>query len=267
VKGAALLALAAALAAPAEPSSEARAPLRERLAWNARERTAAGIEALAAGEAEASLPPFDTALALRPDEPRARYNAGTARVEVAPEAAAALLAEAAATAPPELAPDAFYNLGNARLAGGDARGAVEALVESLRRRPESLDAKHNLELALRALEQQQQQQQQQKQQRQQEQEQEPGDNGSEQQEQEQQQQRQPDAAPSETGSGPPEADSPPRQNEPPQPEQTPRFRDQPDMTAEQAAALLQAVENLEKRQRRARALDAARGRRSVEIDW
>jgi Ca-activated chloride channel family protein len=266
VKGAALLALAAALATPAEPSSEARAPLGERLAWNARERTAAGIEALAAGEAEASLPPFDTALALRPDEPRARYNAGTARVEVAPEAAAALLAEAAATAPPELAPDAFYNLGNARLAGGDARGAVEALVESLRRRPESLDAKHNLELALRALEQQQQQQQKQQQQ-QQEQEQEPGDNGSEQQEQEQQQQRQPDAAPSETGSGPPEADSQPRQSEPPQPEQTPRFRDQPDMTAEQAAALLQAVENLEKRQRRARALDAARGRRSVEIDW
>ncbi|MCB1009292.1 MAG: hypothetical protein KDB94_10395, partial [Acidobacteria bacterium] len=57
-------------------------------------------------------------------------------------------------------------------------------------------------------------------------------------------------------------ESPDRSGQPP-----PQFKDQEDMTAEQAAALLQAVEDLERQQRRERALDQARKKAKVEKDW
>ena len=47
----------------------------------------------------------------------------------------------------------------------------------------------------------------------------------------------------------------------------PQFEDQKDMTAEQAAAILQAVENLERQQRREQARALARAKTSVEKDW
>ncbi len=64
---------------------------------------------------------------------------------------------------PTLAPAAWYNLGNARLGGADARGAIDAYREALLRRPDFAAAKHNLELALRELERQRQEQEKQQQ--------------------------------------------------------------------------------------------------------
>ncbi|MCB1009293.1 MAG: hypothetical protein KDB94_10400, partial [Acidobacteria bacterium] len=157
-----LLPLALLAAEPTSPP--AAAPTwADRLAWNARERTAKGIEELEAGAPEAAVPPFDAALRLRPDDPLARFNAGTARLEAHDPDAAPLLEEAARGSSGDLATPAWYNLGNARLSGGDARGAISAYREALLHEPAHLPSKHNLEVALRELQKQQQQQQQQQQ--------------------------------------------------------------------------------------------------------
>ncbi len=90
-----------------------------------------------------------------------------AAAHVGAPGAVELLEPAARDASLALAPRAWYNLGNAHLAGGDPRGAIAAYRESLLRDPGQTDAKHNLELALRRLEQQQKQEEQEQQQKQQ----------------------------------------------------------------------------------------------------
>jgi tetratricopeptide (TPR) repeat protein len=282
---AASLATLLAVGTPPAPATGAgtpaeRAPLAERLGWNARERTAAGLEAHTAGDSEHAAEAFDRALRLRPEDPRTLYNAGTARIGVDDRSAADRLEAAARSADerlPELAPDAFYNLGNARLSAGDAAGAVAAYREALLRAPGRNDVKHNLELALRRLE--------------------PppqdrgtsapragGEGGHEGEEKrghgspeedrerpgpddEERDPQAPDApsAAGEDGEGDGGAREPQPGEAPPSP--LPQFRDLPDLTAEQAAALLRAVENLERRQRRERALEQARARGRTEIDW
>jgi Ca-activated chloride channel family protein len=249
------------VAADAEPPPEPpRASLAERLAFSARERTARGLDALGQKHPEAALEPFESALRLAPDLPLAKFNAGTARLEGGDaEGAAPLLEEVARDVAPGLAPAAWYNLGNAQLAGGDPGAAIAAYRETLRRRADHADAKHNLELALRALEEQKQRQQQQGEQQQQkkkEEEQKSESSGGGEQE------RQPPAGQQQNGRQPD-----PRSGGRQGPSPLPQFRDQQDMTAEQAAALLQAVENLERQQRRQRALEQAAGRAPVEKDW
>lgn len=239
----------------------------DRLAWNARERTAKGVEEVEAGEARRAIPAFDTALRLQPEDPLARFNAGTARLGASDPGAAPLLESAARDAQGGLAPAAWYNLGNARLAGGDPAGAIDAYREALLREPGHLPSKHNLEVALRELQKQQRQQQQQQnqqqeqqQQQQQEQDQE-GNEDKENQEQQKQQQQRPQDQQQQQDRQEKEKKDPNAQ--PP----LPQFQDQKDMTAEQAAALLQAVEDLERQQRRDKALDQARQKTKVEKDW
>jgi len=78
----------------------------------------------------------------------------------------------------------YYNLGNSLFKDNNFGKSIEAYKNSLKNRPDDMDAKHNLQLAKSMLKMQQQQQQQQQKQEQQEQEQQ------EQQQQEQQQQQQ-----------------------------------------------------------------------------
>ena len=310
---AAFVLLAAAPPRSADTAAAGPPSIGVRLSWNARERTASGAAALARGDAQGAIPTLDTALRLRPDDPVARFNAGTARIAVEPAAAAVLLAEAAQAAPAELAPEAWYNLGNARVAAGDAQGAVEAFVETLRRRPDHGAAKFNLELALRELKEEKERQERQERagQQQQPQENEPSGSpspssgaGGQTAENEDGGEGQPDSESekstgSENEQGDRFEDDRPRpeegaardrpdearggteeeQGEPSSPSAQDRpgtgnrerplsgFRDLPNMTAEQAAALLRAVDDLERRQRRERALRAARERARVEIDW
>ena len=273
------LALALVSAAPPVGGPAPGAAL-ERWSWNARERTATGERALARGDAARAVGAFDTALRLRPEDPRTSFNAGTARLGGDDRAALPLLERAAETAAPELAPAAWYNLGNARLAERDAAGAVAAYTETLRRRPDDAAAKFNLELAQRELERQRRQQREQQQPRGGEpQAGEPsasaGENG-----------RPPDAPPrpqagsegeperAEGASSPPGSEDEPRRGESPAPgggerppSPLPQFHDLPDMTAEQAAAILRAVENLELAERRERAAREAAQRPSGDRDW
>lgn len=255
----------------------------DRYRYNPRERSTAAAEAYRQEDYESAVEAAETALRVAPElrgedgepiaDPRLTYNAGTAHLAAgADKEAVKLLEQSAAAAPPRLAPDARYNLGNARLAAGDAAGAVEAFKDSLRLRPEDAAAKHNLEVALRRLEEQRRMQAG----RQRETpggersgEREESDQGgpedaAERQQQAGPEQQQPDAeqqsaqqrqTEEEPGDDTPEADP------------LPRFEDQPDMTAEQAAALLQAVENLERRQRQEEAAERARRSHRGEKDW
>ncbi|MEM6792777.1 MAG: hypothetical protein AAF725_02270, partial [Acidobacteriota bacterium] len=133
--GAVLLALAASLTAqpPAQPGSPAPtgvpdpnagpenpaageaapASLMDRLLFNAQERTLRGAQNLDEARYEAAAGAMESALSLAPDDPRASFNAGTARLPMAPERARQLLEAAAADASdPSLGARAHYNLGN-----------------------------------------------------------------------------------------------------------------------------------------------------------
>lgn len=280
----AALALAGVLAAPGSAPSDApgeRPSGADRWRWNARERTASGRAALADGDATAAVEAFDAALRLRPTDPRTSYNSGTARIDVDPKAAAPLLDDAARQAGPRLAPSAWYNLGTARLASGDPKGAADAFVESLRRDPANADAKQNLELALAALAEQQKQQSGGQQRSPAkpnsdgessssaggDQEESPSKSAADQQDGPERQSESPserdrdaqESAPS-TGAGAPTGSE--EGNRP-----LPQFHDLPDMTAEQAAAILRSVEDLERQQRRDKALRDAAQRAKVEKDW
>jgi len=267
-------------AQPVDSKPTVTTPTRDRWMWNARERTAAGRAALQKGDAQGAIDAFDVARRLRPEDPRTAYNAGTARIGSDPKAAAPLLDGAAQAAGPQLAPSAWYNLGNARLAAGDAKGAVDSFVEALRREPQNADAKQNLELALRAMAEQQKQQQQQSETSGDTSKQQPkpgdskpekGDSESEPSQQEgSESKHEPgsDSSSKDASSEPGESSGQPsnggadqRQNP------LPQFRDLPDMTAEQAAAILRAVEDLERKQRHDKALKAAQQRATVEKDW
>ena len=289
--GAVALALSAAgaqsppQAPPAVPAPSPRAPRTEspppppaspaaadRLGWNARERTAAGIRAFDQGDAESAREALDTALRLRPADPLARYNAGTGRLATGDPSAGPLLDLAAREAPPELAPSAWYNLGDARLGAQDWQGAASAFVETLKRDPDHADAKHNLELALREIEKQRQQQQQpqsggedqEQNQNQQSNDPQQNDQQGDQQQQRQNQQQGGDDPSQQDPSG---GNDPKNQKKPGQ-GPLPQFKDLPDMTADQAAAILRAVENLERQQRRERAEKAAKAASAaVEVDW
>ncbi len=239
----------------------------ERWLWNPRERTGRGIAAYEAGRPKDSLRPFDTAARLAPAEPLAQYNAGTAHLAAEQaRAAVGFLERAAAAAPAALAPAAHYNLGTARLAAGDAAGAVEALKQSLRLEPPSADAKFNLELALRALEEERQARSPQEA---------PGGRREGEQESgagsgtQEPSPPQPEPRPAEateSGQGSQQQDSPqpsPQSGQRP----LPQFREQEDMSATQAAAILEAVENLERQQRRNEAAQRTRRVPVTERDW
>lgn len=236
----------------------------ERWLWNPKERTRAAIDSMDQGLSMEAIEPLETALRLEPDSAVARYNAGTARLEAEQSGALALLQASTLSEQPaegpearallDLLPAAHYNLGNARMREDDFTGAIEAFKSTLLLDSGYEDAKFNLELAQRRLEEQQEQQEQQ------------GDDESEQeqeQEQEQNQQEQDQQAP------PPEGESDKDQDGSEQERQSPlpQFRDLPDMSAEEAAAILEAVENMEREQRRAEAQKAARKNARGKKDW
>lgn len=238
----------------------------ERWLHNPRERTARAHEALTDERVDDAAELFDAAGRIAPDDPLVRFNAGTGALLAGRDDAAGELQAATTLAPPKLAPRALYNLGNAQLSQGEAAAAVEAFKSSLRLDPGQLDAKHNLELALRALEQQ-------------------SGRGEEQETPDADDQGEQESSDSPGGETPPDdsepsedgADTPPEQRpqegdreqpgDDPRDRPLPDFEQQEDMTAEQAAAILEAVENLEREQRRQEASERLKARRKGDRDW
>jgi Ca-activated chloride channel family protein len=229
----------------------------EALRYNSVERTRSGMTALENGDATAAIERFDSAKRLENTNPVTFFNAATARLIAGQEGAADQLQQAIEVAPEHLQPSAHYNLGNARLAEENPAAAVDAYKQVLRLEPAHMDAKFNLELAQRLLQQQQQQQQQ-------NQESPEGEQSEQAQDEQPQPQEEPEEEPGEQpeeqrGSGEEEQEE--RQSP------LPDFENQEDMTAEQAAAILEAVENLEREQRRQQAAERARKRTKSGKDW
>lgn len=227
--------------------SETETPEASRWRHNSRARTEAGLEQQQDGDLQEAVGAFAEALGLSPDDPLVRFNAGTASLLGGGPAAIELLESATESAPPELQALAYYNLGNAHMAAQDVPAAIDSFKQSLRLDPQNVDVKHNLELAQQMQDQQQQEQEQEQ------------DESEEQQQQQQEQQQEGEQGPEEE-----------QQNEQGEQDQSqsplPDFEDQPDMTAEQAAAILEAVENLEREQRRKQALEQLK-RAKGDRDW
>jgi len=268
----------------------------DRYLYNPRERSERAVEAYAAEDWEAAAEHAERALRAAPPraadenvdgepsepppDPRLAYNAGTARLAAGGEkravdrlqqAVAAIDAGEAA----DLAFAARYNLGNAKLAVDDAAGAVAAFKQALRLEPGDAAAKHNLELALARLEEQNElpfKPPQESPDGRSDGEQERGDSGGSDSPADEPRD---DAGSADPGAGDapgpqqqrPQPPSPGGEEQPGEQRPLPRFEDQPDMSAEQAAALLEAVENLERRQRQTEAAERARRSSRGGKDW
>jgi Ca-activated chloride channel homolog len=271
-------------AAPAAAGSESSPTWAERLLWNAEERTRRGLKASQAGKVDEAVERLDSAARLS-ENPTADYNAGTAHLLAGRNDAPQLLEKAAQVAPTgALAARSNYNLGNARFKAEDWQGAVESYKAALRQEPGFEDAKYNLELAMRKLQEQQQgqkdskdqkdqkdqkdeqKQDQQKQDEQKQDQQKQDQQKQDQQNQDQQKQDQQNQQKQDQEQQDPQKQDPAQQ----QPEKEgplPQFKDLPDMNAEQAAAILEAIENLEREQRREAAEKAVRVNARGKKDW
>jgi Mg-chelatase subunit ChlI len=244
----------------------------EQWLYNPRERTAAAIDAAKANDPKQADDYAETARRLRPDDPLVHYNAGTARIFAGRKDAAAELEAARKTAGRELTADTAYNLGNARLAAHDAAAAVEAFEQALRTEPGRQDAKYNLELALAERQREKMRAKSPKQ----------GDRGdqgggkqgsqspgNDQQANSQQRSGAKDPGKSPQSGQTDQAKSGrPGQASPQNLRQAlPGYADQPEMSAAEASAVLHAVENLERQQRREVAAKMTRQRAAQGKDW
>jgi Ca-activated chloride channel family protein len=246
----------------------------ERWMYNPRERTERSIAAYKGSKPEEAVGPADTAARLAPGDPTVQYDDGTVHLGAGhARKAVSMLEKAAKGASPTLSPAAHYNLGNARLAAGDAAGAAEAYRQTLREQPGDQNAKYNLELALRE----------EKKQKMGARGRPAGSRGNRSQNQD---------PSSQQGKGnSPQQNQPRKGNQPPTPQQgqqgqqqqpgqgqpqkpgegqderLPQFRNQPDMNGQEAASVLAAVENLERQQRRDQAAKRARQQAAKGKDW
>jgi len=129
-------------------------------------RTEKGNTLYLEGENEPALAEYQKAQAALPEAPQLHYDLGNVLYRQENWAGAAEAYEhALGAAGPDLSSRAAYNLGNALFHDEKYDDAVKAYTRALKATPQDGDAKHNLELALRALEQKKQQQQQQQQQK------------------------------------------------------------------------------------------------------
>ena len=157
-----------------------------------------GNEAFAAQDYDGALTAYNQAQEQSPKLAEPHYNSANTHYrqgaydQAQQQIELALVSERAQAG---LDQNTYYNLGNTLYQAQQYEAAIEAYKEALRLNPGDLEAKQNLELALRQLQQQQQEQQQQdeqqqEQQQQDEQQQEQQDQQQDQQQQDQQQQDQ-----------------------------------------------------------------------------
>ncbi|NIR45573.1 MAG: tetratricopeptide repeat protein [Gemmatimonadetes bacterium] len=125
----------------------------------------AGNRSYRRGDYPEAIERYREAIARSGGSPRLQYNLGTALSQLGDPAARERLLAALAAQSPELRARAFYNLGNALAFGSDAEGpgeeelqaAIEAYQRALLLDPEREEARWNLELAMRRLEERQNQ--------------------------------------------------------------------------------------------------------------
>ncbi len=119
-----------------------------------------GNEHFKEGAFEEAVAEYDRAQVDEPDAAQPYYNeANVYNLMRQPEEVLSQTEQAIKTAEPDLASNAWYNLGNVYFDVEQWPQSVEAYQDALRLNPNDSDAKHNLELALQKLQDTEQQQQ------------------------------------------------------------------------------------------------------------
>jgi tetratricopeptide (TPR) repeat protein len=132
------------------------------LGGEAHRRTEKGNALYLKGENEPALSEYQKAQAVLPEASQIHYDLGNVLYRQENWAGAAEAYEhALGAAGPDLSSRVAYNLGNALFHDEKYDDAVKAYTRALKAAPQDGDAKHNLELALRALEEKKKEQQQQ----------------------------------------------------------------------------------------------------------
>lgn len=238
-----LLGAGAARAAPARVGDE--------LLLRPTRLTSEGRKAYADGNDPKALEAFGKAAAARPDDPRARFNLADALYKNGKLDEAKAIYETLAQDPRSpLSVAARYNLGNTLFQKKDYSGAVRAYREALHASPADVDARRNLELALRALKEQEQKKQQQP----------------------QQQPRQQPQAQKQQGQGSKEPSPGPQGQPPPRPQseeekERERFEKETGMPKERAMQLLDALQQNEKAEQRKKLQAEREKKRGGGKDW
>jgi Ca-activated chloride channel family protein len=241
---AAIAGLLALLAAPAR--GEVRPSILGEVSLAPQRRNAEGRKEYLAGSFPKSLSAFEAALAARPDDPRLRINLADALYKNGQWAEAATVYRALASDPASpVAPAARFNLGNSLYQQKEFTEAVRAYRDALALTPDDLDTRRNLELALRAIEEQRKQQEKQQQ-----------ESRDQHQKKDQRQQEQRQAGQQAKATPTP---SPAEQEQQ-------RFQQDTGMPKERAMQLLDALQQNEKAQQK-RQLAAMRAARKKGKDW
>lgn len=267
----------AQLATPpsAAPAAERRGTVLDEILLRPRRATREGRSEYERGNHPQALQAFDRASGARPQDPVVRFNAadGLYKNGRYDEAAALFRALGSDPASP-VAAAARFNLGNSLYQKKDYKGAIQAYRDALRAKPGDEDTRRNLELALRAQQEEQEQQkrqqqkqdekdqkdqkndpkqdpkndQQKEQKKDQQQKDEPKQQGQKDQQQQQQQQKQQ------------------QQPQTPQEQADQRFRQETGMPRERAMQLLDALQQNEKAEQR-KLLESKRAQRRKGKDW
>lgn len=207
------------------------------------------------GNHPAALQAFEKASQSRPTDPAARFNLADGLYKNGKFDEAAAIYEALGAPGSSLAPAARFNLGNTRFQKQDFAGAADAYKDALRLTPGDAEAIHNLEMALRALQQQKQDQQKQQ--------------DKQKNEQDQDQQRDQQGRPQDDGQKEQKPERQPgQQPERPRTEEEKekeRFQKEAGMPKERAMQLLDALQQNEKDEQKR--LLAAKAKRKAGRDW
>jgi Ca-activated chloride channel family protein len=228
------------------------AGVMDELLLRPRRLTASGRKAWQGGNHPQALRDFERAAASRPKDPRARFNVADGLYKNGKfDEAATLFRSLGENAKSPLAGPSQYNLGNTLFQRQDYRNAIQAYREALRLAPDDLDARRNLELALRALEQQKEQEKKNQQNQNQNQEQQQKDQGQDQKSQQAQGQK-----------------GQPQQEQPKTAEQREdqKYREETGMPKQRAMQLLDALQQNEKAEQK-KLLQAQRAVRRGAKDW
>jgi tetratricopeptide (TPR) repeat protein len=119
-------------------------------------RNNTGNKLLENGRIDSAITEYRAARVERPGEPGVVYNLGSAyHQKGAFDTAATELQNALTHVDPTLKPNAYYNLGNTLYRMQEYQPAIDAYKQALIANPNDLDAKHNLELTLRKMNQDQ----------------------------------------------------------------------------------------------------------------
>lgn len=120
-----------------------------------------GYDLYKSGEYDKAAEQFKEAGILKPDHALPSYDKGAALYKANDfEGAAGEFESSIAKNDPKLKSDALFNAGNAYFKAQKYDQAIKSYVDALKANPKDKDYKHNLELALRQMQQQQQQQKQ-----------------------------------------------------------------------------------------------------------